>query len=331
MRMLNTTERETAARASGRIDLASLVHNLPGIAYHCEWNGSWRMRFLSEGCRKLTGYDPADLVAGGGRDWDQLIHPDDLVRVRHEIDAAVADGSRFQVEYRARGADGVERWLIDDGGVSEVTGDGKVFLQGFVSDCTLYKLAEDSVDEANRTIERLAREDPLTGLANRRALEQNIVRAMSFARRWHYPLGVIMADIDHFKSVNDRYGHLVGDQVLISFSQLLKSTCRVEDLAVRFGGEEFLLLLPNSDIKHSEALANRLQQRLRDEAMPIPTPITVSLGVTVLGDSDTSSSLIDRADQALYVAKRRGRDRVETWLPDEAPDTVWETPSRKLT
>jgi len=256
MRRLEATNRGTVARASERIDLAGLVHNLPGIAYHCEWNGNWRMRFLSNGCHKLTGYDPADLVASGSRDWDQLIHPEDLVRVRHEIDAAVLGGSRFQVAYRARGADGTERWLIDDGCVSNAAGDGKVFLQGFVSDCTLYKLAEDAVDDANRTIVRLAREDPLTGLANRRALEQNIVCAISFARRWNYPLGVIMADIDHFKSVNDNYGHLVGDQVLISFSQLLKSTCRVEDLAVRFGGEEFLLLLPNSDVKHAAARAS---------------------------------------------------------------------------
>ena len=171
---------------------------------------------------------------------------------------------------------------------------------------------------------------PLPAWQTGRALDQNIVRAMSFARRWNYSLAVVMADIDHFKSVNDSYGHLVGDQVLISFSQLLKSTCRVEDLAVRFGGDEFLLLLPNSDLIHAASLATRIQQRLTEETLPVPIPITVSFGITLLSDSDTSSSVFDRADQALYAAKNGGRDKVSTLLADESPATELESASQKL-
>jgi diguanylate cyclase (GGDEF)-like protein/PAS domain S-box-containing protein len=313
---ITTSDTTPRVKSRAQPDLARLIHNLPGIAYHCEWNGTWKMNFLSKACSTITGYAPSDLISEGKLDWSELIHPEDLVQVRHQIDTAVLAGSTFQVFYRARRSNGVERWMMEDGRASEITDDGKVFLEGFVTDVTEFKQAQDSIQDANRTIDRLTREDPLTGLANRRALDQTIVRSISFAHRWKYPLAVVMADVDHFKRVNDTYGHLVGDQVLISFSQILKASCRVEDLAVRFGGEEFLLLLPSANAEQAAALATRIQLELKQETLPVPSPVTVSFGVTSLGENDTPDSLIERADKALYVAKRSGRDRVEIMMPD---------------
>ncbi len=143
-----------------------------------------------------------------------------------------------------------------------------------------------------------------------------MVRAISFAQRWKHPLAMIMADIDYFKTVNDRYGHLTGDQVLVSFSRLLKISSRIEDIVARFGGEEFILLIPNTSLDQATKLAERLRADTEEATVPIPTNITASFGVTRLLAEDTQESLIARADRALYAAKEAGRNRVRT-LEDE--------------
>lgn len=164
---------------------------------------------------------------------------------------------------------------------------------------------------ANTIINKLIREDPLTGLANRRALEEHIVPAMSYARRSDQPLSVVMADLDRFKAVNDRHGHLTGDQVLVSFAQMLQVECRTEDLIARFGGEEFILLLPNTALAQATILAERLRAHIAQATLPVPEPVTASFGVTLFVPEDTTESLISRADRAMYSAKANGRDRVE--------------------
>ena len=205
---------------------------------------------------------------------------------------------------------------MEEGRVVSKPDEACVRLEGFISDITARKQTEMSLREANETIGRLIREDPLTGLANRRALEENMVRAISFAQRWKHPLAMIMADIDYFKTVNDRYGHLTGDQVLVSFSRLLKISSRIEDIVARFGGEEFILLIPNTSLDQATKLAERLRADTEEATVPIPTNITASFGVTRLLAEDTQESLIARADRALYAAKEAGRNRVRT-LEDE--------------
>jgi diguanylate cyclase (GGDEF)-like protein len=169
------------------------------------------------------------------------------------------------------------------------------------------------LERANQVITRLMHTDPLTGLANRRYFQEMLSKSLSFAVRQNSPLSLVMADLDHFKAVNDRYGHDRGDQVLVAFSQLLKDHSRAEDLPSRFGGEEFVILLPATDLAAAAAFAERIRAATEGLAFtPGPFRITASFGLTRLLSQDTPDTLIKRVDTALYRAKESGRNRVIT-------------------
>lgn len=171
------------------------------------------------------------------------------------------------------------------------------------------------LQEANETIERLARTDVLTGLANRRALQEAFERESARGKRLGEHLSLIMADLDHFKSVNDRYGHGTGDQVLARIAAVLASQLRPYDLAARYGGEEFVLLLPGTSIEGAISVAERVRKAAMEvEVSGVPGPITISLGVATWRIGETPEELIGRADAALYQAKSAGRNRVEAAL-----------------
>jgi diguanylate cyclase (GGDEF)-like protein len=155
--------------------------------------------------------------------------------------------------------------------------------------------------------------DPLTALANRRRLEEWLPGMVALQRRGERPLGVLMLDLDHFKRVNDRCGHEVGDALLIAFARLLAIQIRRSDLAVRWGGEEFVVILPDTDAEQAWTVAEKIRQACERLGFRAPggdpVPLTVSIGLAVLNGLDTPDTLIDRADQALYQAKGLGRNR----------------------
>ena len=162
---------------------------------------------------------------------------------------------------------------------------------------------------------RLATMDPLTGAYNRRTFHEIAERELSRARRAGQPLSIIMMDIDHFRAVNEKHGHRVGDEVLQRFAEVVRSAMRKEDMLVRFGGEEFLVLLPDVPGPGAVVVAGRIRRTVA--ASPIEVngaqlPLTVSLGVAARLDEGPESleTLLDRADGALTLAKERGRNRV---------------------
>jgi len=166
--------------------------------------------------------------------------------------------------------------------------------------------------QANETIARLARTDSLTGLANRRTLNEALQGEIDRAGRQNGTLSVIMADLDHFKAINDRYGHLAGDQVLAGVASVLENHSRPYDLAARYGGEEFVLLLPLTSTDDAIAIAERIRNEVGKIAVPgRPIPITASFGVANWMTGETPDELLARADSALYRAKDSGRNRVE--------------------
>jgi diguanylate cyclase (GGDEF)-like protein len=167
------------------------------------------------------------------------------------------------------------------------------------------------LEEANAAITQLMRTDALTGLTNRRYFLEILDNFMSVARRHHTPLTLVMADLDHFKTVNDTYGHAGGDQVLKDFGGLLKKYCRREDLAARFGGEEFIVALPLTDLPGANSFAEKIRLGLEDmEWEQIKSKVTASFGISQFHPEDTPESFIERADKALYRAKAAGRNRV---------------------
>jgi diguanylate cyclase (GGDEF)-like protein len=168
----------------------------------------------------------------------------------------------------------------------------------------------------HRIVERQALADGLTGLANRRHGENVLEGELARAERFGGPLTLVVADLDDFKEVNDRFGHLTGDCVLRDFGAVLRSTMRDVDLACRWGGEEFVLVLPGTDAEGGVNLAERIREHLRDHATlaldGTPVHFTASFGVAAAAAGTNGQELLARADAALYEAKRAGKDRVES-------------------
>jgi two-component system cell cycle response regulator len=171
----------------------------------------------------------------------------------------------------------------------------------------------NKLESATVTISRLARTDELTGLHNRRSFNEAFTLALSAARRHSHPLSLISIDLDHFKTVNDTFGHSVGDLVLKEFADLLKEMVRVEDIASRWGGEEFIVLLPDTTREAAHTLAERIRTSFEKQlSSAAPLKVTASFGVVQLQNGENEDDLIRRVDNALYVAKKEGRNRVVT-------------------
>ncbi|MBS3935025.1 MAG: diguanylate cyclase [Sulfuritalea sp.] len=179
-----------------------------------------------------------------------------------------------------------------------------------------------SLDKTQRELRRqkeyaelLARTDALTGLANRRAFDEAAEQEVQRALRYNTPLALVLADIDRFKGINDRHGHDVGDRFLQHFAQILSHSVRTIDLVGRWGGEEFAVLMPGTDLEEAARAAERMRQAVRLAEPPLGEPdcgYTVSFGVAAFRtETPTMASLLGRADAALYRAKADGRDRVE--------------------
>src|SRR5215831_143161 len=174
-------------------------------------------------------------------------------------------------------------------------------------------------DNVQMSIE-LAITDPLTGLFNRRYMESHVGTLVEQAAARGKPLTVLVIDIDYFKSINDSYGHDAGDDVLREFAIRIKKSVRGIDLACRYGGEEFVVLMPETDMAVATVVAERLRRRIAGEPFPIEqgarrVEVTISIGIATLASGEGAAALLKRADQALYRAKRDGRNRV---VPDAA-------------
>ena len=169
-------------------------------------------------------------------------------------------------------------------------------------------------------LHRRASEDPLTGLLNRRGLEEAAENVLADGERYGLPVSIVIADIDHFKRVNDNWGHAVGDAVIKATADVLTQCCGKVGRIARFGGEEFVILLPHTDAARAKMLAEAVREAIATTpmaALPEEEHCTISLGVAERQGGETFSELVRRADTALYRAKRDGRDRV---CADEASD-----------
>jgi diguanylate cyclase (GGDEF)-like protein len=258
--------------------------------------------------------------------WRTFVHADDRDRFDAVIVAA-GHGHSFDIEYRLIGLDGVTR-IVRDQAVATLLGEGRYRLDGLVQEVTAEHEARRELAAALATakaahaeLERLGRLDSLTGLTNRRYATKLMDEAL--ARR--DPVGIAMLDIDGFKLVNDTYGHAAGDAVLTEIGRRLAGT-RAEDLVARWGGEEFCVLL--TDIGDDASLlgaAERLRAAVADEPVLLDdgrrVRVTTSIGVGLpSGPTERLERLVIAADEALYAAKRGGRDQVR--LAAERPTDV---------
>ncbi len=177
--------------------------------------------------------------------------------------------------------------------------------------------AKEELSKQKQILEKFASHDDLTGLMNRRSLNITLGHEFARCRRYNSELSLLMLDLDHFKKINDRYGHCFGDFVLKSFAGRLTNAIREADFAFRFGGEEFIVLLPQTDIHGAITFANRFREHNSREkyvSTDVRAQVTVSIGVSSFGkyQPKEQNDLIALADKALYRAKENGRNRMET-------------------
>ncbi|WP_245986733.1 GGDEF domain-containing protein [Vibrio pectenicida] len=207
-------------------------------------------------------------------------------------------------------------WTIFDGAINDFMRAGTVHQLAFVSTLLMIILIFFSITwmltgRLVATLHDSAIKDELTQLYNRRALEELLPTEVARAHRHDQPLSIVLLDIDHFKQVNDTYGHQVGDEVLRITGRVLKLHTRRDDLSFRYGGEEFMVLLPNTDVEKALIVAEKLREEI-EEARMLPSKkdrCTASFGVTQLHDEEWQSA-VERADIALYNAKTNGRNQV---------------------
>ncbi|HJQ37512.1 MAG TPA: GGDEF domain-containing protein [Thermoanaerobaculia bacterium] len=173
----------------------------------------------------------------------------------------------------------------------------------------------------NRALAEVSSRDALTGLYNRWYVIEKIDSEINRALRHGSPMSLLMLDIDHFKRINDTWGHAAGDEVLKGVGRLLRDSCRVYDVPGRYGGEEFCIVLPETQLGNTAAVAERIRKRLETTELTCGAEavvVTASIGIAAMDESASNevlspAALIDRADRALYSAKSRGRNRIETW------------------
>jgi diguanylate cyclase (GGDEF)-like protein len=288
---------------------------LPEDSYRLLFAGPCRERFLG-----MSVEQARDAV------WADYVHPDWI----ETFDAAhrgAYETGQLDVEYQLVGADGRVRWVRDRGRMR--VEDGRRFLDGSVLDVTAIRSAQLELEAARAEAQRLAQVDHLTGAANRRSL------AASLAGLGDGPVGVLTIDVDHFKQINDLYGHAAGDAVLVSLAARLRESVRQDDDVVRMGGEEFLLLLPG--VLDQTALLDVAESVRADVAAKAvrtgdeEIDVTVSVGAAI-ADARTRDveALLVAADRALYAAKRSGRNCVRLASADPRTDPDAEAESDAL-
>ncbi|UZP65958.1 sensor domain-containing diguanylate cyclase [Desulfovibrio mangrovi] len=267
--------------------------------------GERTFTFLTDGFESLFGVPAASVLADPSAAY-RLFHPEDVAGHMWRELQSVEHDEPLASEVRMQSLVSGLRWVQFRAQPGHDTA-GNRCLDGILFDVTLHKQVEDQLRE-------MATTDSLTGLANRRHFMQSAEHELHRANRYHRPISMLMVDADHFKKVNDTYGHDVGDIVLTALARDLRQSARRQDIVARLGGEEFALLLPETPHDKAMEMAERLRERIADNQISTGTEnlsITVSIGVaTYTGDGDSISRLIKRADDGLYEAKQSGRNKV---------------------
>jgi len=262
--------------------------------------------YVNPAFERLLGYATDEIV---GQNPKVLQGPDTDDTTRENIREAMASGERIRTQILNYTKDGHPLWM-DINIVPIFNEQGQLaYFAAIERDLTEHKMLQ-------ARLEILASTDALTGLPNRQAFTGRANKEFSRSNRYSRPLSLIMIDVDHFKSINDQYGHAAGDHVLTNVGRILGDGLRDSDVLARIGGEEFVLLLPDTPMINAEYVAERM--RLGLEVTPIKyqdleLTITASFGVASISSQDeTLDQMLARADQAMYEAKNKGRNQVKT-------------------
>jgi len=238
------------------------------------------------------------------------VHPDDHQRVSEEMKGVGSRQRTIDMTFRVVQADGDTRWVrMRRYPVADAEGRGDR-VAGTVVDVTELKRVELELERANALLEHQALYDALTNVANRRQFDILLDREVARVDRYGGSFALIMFDLDHFKSVNDEHGHAVGDQVLEATARVIEDRLRKSDVLGRWGGEEFMVLMSDTDLDDAVQAAEAMRQRVASYRYPGVGPVTISLGVAAYHPGGSRTDLLRDVDESMYRAKREGRNRV---------------------
>ncbi|MES2317359.1 MAG: diguanylate cyclase [Pseudomonadota bacterium] len=289
--------------------LTALTDEVPGLVYQyrLDTDGNATFPYCSAGIVNIFGITPAE-AAQDAATAERLIHPDDIVTYRGSLALSASTLERWYLQFRVVLPDVGERWREVEARPRRLD-DGSTVWHGFISDITAHKQLEHRLHDAAAT-------DFLTGLPNRRHIMARLEQELARVQRDPASLAaVLMFDLDLFKSINDRYGHAMGDEVLKHFSAMLLLELRKVDSVGRIGGEEFAIILSGADMDDAARFAERVRARLAGAPLisgETRIAVTVSIGIAAMrADDESINNSLSRADAALYRAKQGGRDRIK--------------------
>ncbi|WP_434698547.1 sensor domain-containing diguanylate cyclase [Pseudomonas sp. D1-1] len=306
---IDVTERKRVHEALAARDLLlkKLSAHVPGGIYQfkMDFTGEFSVIYASDGIRDIYELEPDVLVRHAEAVFSR-IHPLDSARVRASIRISAETLSPWREEYRVQLPQRGLRWVRGEATPEQLPGGG-VLWHGYVSDISDLKRVEEELRALSIT-------DALTGIRNRRYFQERLTSEMARVERGSGELAVIMLDIDHFKRINDQHGHAVGDRVLQAVCQRITHRLRRTDVFCRLGGEEFVVLCPDTDNESAYTLALGLWDGLRGSPIDDIGTITASFGIASWRVGEGADALLLRADSGVYAAKQAGRDRVEVQL-----------------
>ncbi|MFZ5354055.1 MAG: GGDEF domain-containing protein [Bacillota bacterium] len=257
-------------------------------------------RYLFE----YLGYDTDELPQNLESTF-RYIHKDDLDQALKLVNAHFnGETLRYQAEMRMQAKDGSWVWIGSYGKVIERNAEGQV------TRCIGLTFNIDKRRIMEEEIKKLAYKDPLTGLSNRRGLDEIGKTEVERAKRYKHPVSIMMLDIDRFKKINDTYGHLLGDEVLLKLTGVIYEIVRLTDYKFRWGGDEFIILLPETNQKDAAEMAERLRKHVEGTDFGECGKVTISIGLAGFNPTDELEDILQRVDEALYRAKDSGRNKV---------------------
>lgn len=273
----------------------------------------------------LLGWRECDILHRTAADFT---HPEDrelTTELYRELFSGQRD--RFDIEKRYIHANGQPVEVEVGAGVVRDSHGAPLYVTIQAVDLSERNRVRRELQAANSALRQLASTDSLTGLLNRRALDEVLLREFSRAKRHGAVFSLMLVDLDHFKAINDRHGHPVGDAVLAGLGVLLREVVRASDVAARLGGEEFAVVLPDTSLVEASTLAERVRHAVHKSAWPV-SGVTASFGVAQLdAEANDPGTVLKRADRALYDAKAAGRDRVMShpaapWVAEPPPERL---------
>jgi diguanylate cyclase (GGDEF)-like protein/PAS domain S-box-containing protein len=295
---------------------SSELLDFPWVGNLGQWYWSVNSNKVIFNDRKLTnlGFSREELPDEVGFEFfTNRLHPDDYERVMANMRSRLYKQSEaYEVEYRIRNKDGDYVWYYDRGKVSKRDDEGRPLLvSGIVFDISRNKALEEELREANEKLKEMVITDELTGAYNRRHLTDKLKEEIDRMERTQDVFTLVMFDIDHFKRINDVFGHDCGDVVLKTISDIIKERIRKIDIFCRWGGEEFIILMPNTDSGKGFMVAEELRKMIGACKMKGIDSVTASFGVTSYVQGDTQDTVIKRAGELMYLAKMQGRNCVK--------------------